>query len=143
MSTSQPFAALMSQSAKPITHALRHMPPEHPARELGGDAQAVPHAPQFIGSLASCTQLIPHWVCPASQLDAHTPAAASHTGVAPEHARPHAPQFIVVLSEASQPLAGLRSQSSNPVAHAERQTPSTHEDIAFAVCSQRRAQAPQ
>ena len=52
--------------------------------------QAVPQAPQFWGSDASCTQAPPHEVSPAPHDVAQTPKSQT---VPAEHAAPQAPQF--------------------------------------------------
>ncbi|MEZ4393713.1 MAG: hypothetical protein R3A48_21800 [Polyangiales bacterium] len=60
-----------------------------PALHVCPASHAVPHAPQFIGSLRRSRQLAPQALSPAPQLAAHAPAA--HT-VPAGHAAPHAPQ---------------------------------------------------
>jgi hypothetical protein len=49
---SHPFEADPSQSAKPGAHAMPHVIAVHAGDAFGAVAQAVPHAPQFIGSFA-------------------------------------------------------------------------------------------
>jgi hypothetical protein len=51
-----------------------------------------------------------------------------------EHAVPQVPQFVAVVSEASQPLAGLPSQSPKPDEQAPvAQEPPTQLGVPFAV----------
>jgi hypothetical protein len=46
-STSQPFAAMPSQSAKPSAQVMPHTPAAHDAVALAREGQAFPHAPQW------------------------------------------------------------------------------------------------
>lgn len=81
-------------------------------------AQRVPQRPQCAVSLVVATSqplsaLPSQSANPAAQLaTAHAPARQLAVVLGNEHARPHAPQFAAsVASDASQPLAALRSQS--------------------------------
>ena len=50
-SSSHPLTALPSQSPYPAAQANPQVPPEQVAEAFGGDGHAVPHAPQWAGSL--------------------------------------------------------------------------------------------
>jgi hypothetical protein len=69
------------------------------------------------------------------QLVPHTPAA--HVAVPPVgagHALPQRPQCaMAVLVLASQPLAGLMSQSPKPALQVNPHVPETHEGVALAA----------
>jgi hypothetical protein len=103
VATSQPFAALASQSAWPAVHTSPHAPAAHVGIELVPLGHAWPHAPQLPVSIAVATSqplvAAPSQSAkPGSQLvAAHAPAA--HTGRAwvSAHAWPHAPQFAPSL----------------------------------------------
>jgi hypothetical protein len=53
---SQPFVALRSQSAKPVPHAKAHVDDAQTAVAFAAAGQALPHAPQFAGSLRVSAQ---------------------------------------------------------------------------------------
>src|SRR4051812_43500332 len=54
MLTSQPFAAFLSQSAKPwLQPVIAQVPFKHDTIALAAPVHSLPHAPQFFGSLAT------------------------------------------------------------------------------------------
>ena len=59
------------------------------------------------------------------------------------HARSHAPQVPGALSEASQPLAGLPSQSAKPALHTMPHAPAAHVAVALARAGHALPQRPQ
>lgn len=60
------------------------------------------------------------------------------------HVVPHAPQFISsIASSASQPLPAMKSQSSKPVAHTQRQLEATHTASAPSGSGHPKPHAPQ
>ena len=63
-----------------------------PALQTSPVAHALPHAPQFAGSLDGSTQAVPHVIWPAG----HTQAPALQVCPMPQ-ALPHAPQFAPSL----------------------------------------------
>ncbi len=119
-SASQPFAAMPSQSAKPVTHANPHAVPSHVGVAFGiADGHGEHDVPQP-RTLVFRVQLVPHaWY---SALHLSTQAPATHVGVpsvGAVHAAMHAPQFAgSVLTLASQAFDASPSQSRNPGRHA-------------------------
>jgi hypothetical protein len=99
ISTSQSLRSA-SQSAKPDSHS------GCPPAQIWCSPAALPHAPQFLGSVSVFTHDLPHKVRtphPARQLD------PSHTGRAVEHDVEHEPQCAGSVTDVSQP--GTSSQS--------------------------------
>ena len=90
----------VGQVQTPETHVS---PPRH----------ALPHAPQFAGSLFSSTHAPEHAVRPVPHPAEQTPLRQS--GVAPEQTVPHAPQF-----------AGSDDTSTHAPPHARVPTGQTH-----------------
>jgi hypothetical protein len=119
--TSQPLAALPSQSPKPALHeATRHAPAAQAPTPLAG-AQARLHAPQCVDELAVFTSqplaALPSQSAKPAAHDAttHRPPAQALVALARAQRVPQAPQLAaLVLSEVSQPLAALPSQSPKP-----------------------------
>jgi hypothetical protein len=114
--TSHPVAAIVSQSAKSSSQTPS---PHDPAVHLPSAWSArhwVPQPPQCWVSVAVSTQLDPHCTAAgaahaATQVlapDASTP----QSGVVSAHAVAHAPQSLGLISEASQPVEAIVSQSS-------------------------------
>ena len=126
--TSQPFAALMSQLAKPALHAMAHVPLEHEGVPFV-PLQTVPQAPQWVAFVFLFTSqpvcaLLSQSAKPALQAMAHT--LFKHEGVpfVPLHTPPQPPQWVAsAVRSASHPLAGSRSQSPNPALQARLQIP--------------------
>jgi hypothetical protein len=138
--TSQPLAALMSQSAKPILQlATRHVPAAHAGAPLGVE-HTLPHAPQLDAFVCVLTSqplagFRSQSAKPALQLaTAHIPAAHAGVPFAIAQVLPHEPQlaaFVCVFT--SQPFAGFPSQSAKPALQlAIPQPPAVHTPVALA-----------
>jgi hypothetical protein len=147
--TSQPLAALPSQSANPAAQVKPQRPAAQAGVALSAPMHTVPQAPQW-------ETLVPVLVSqPLAALPSQSPKPAAHiatahwpivqaaVALARSHRVVHAPQRLVsVLRLTSQPLRGSLSQSAKgavqrPTAH----TPSRHAAWALAT-SQRLPQAP-
>ncbi len=148
--TSQPLAAIPSQSPKPVSQdATVHAPAAHPATPLVAE-QAVPHAPQWLVVTASSTSqplaASPSQSAkPASQVKVHAPIAQALLAWARAgHATPQPPQWLVLVRvSTSQPLAAMPSQSpKGAVQRATAQTPATQPGSALGAV-QAVPQAPQ
>ncbi|MFO0560349.1 MAG: hypothetical protein U0269_20195 [Polyangiales bacterium] len=146
VSTSQPLAGFMSQSAKPALQRTPQAPSAHVAAALGPAEQTRPHIPQlFTSVVASTHETIPPLVqrmLGSGQSKRHVPAPH----ICPAgHALPHAPQFIGLdRVSASQPLVGSRSQSAKPASHAPiPHVPIVHEAAALAGAGHARPHEPQ
>jgi hypothetical protein len=140
VAASQPFAAFMSQFAKPMLQAPSpHAPAAHAAAALAGAAQLRPHIPQLVTVvLVLVSQPFARFM---SQLPKPAPHEIPqnpppHVAVPPvlEHARPHAPQCATLtLVLVSHPLPLFMSQFAKPalqppIAHA----PPLHDALALA-----------
>ena len=136
--TSQPLAALRSQSAKPAAQRIAHTPLAQLAVPWV-ESQTVPHAPQLAASvpMAVSQPLLTgpaQWAKPAWHVvTAHVPAAQLVVAWGNAQALPHAPQFVLVVSGDSQPVATLLSQSPKPGLHVIWQAPAVHCEVA--VCA--------
>ncbi len=112
---SQPFAAVPSQSPKDALHTCTVQAPlAQPFAATFGSAQAVPHAPQFDGSMEvfaqNCAEPVPQVASGDAQVVRHMPP--EHTWPAPQVV-PHAPQFALsVCVFTSQPSAAMALQSA-------------------------------
>jgi hypothetical protein len=145
---SQPFAGFPSQLPKPPLQLWTwQLPPPHVATPFA-TAHALPHAPQWVVLLSAVSQplaMLPSQlpkpvVQPAS---AHIPALQDALPLAKEHALPHIPQCVVLLSEVSQPLAMLPSQSPKPLLHVYRQPLIAQLTVALGRAAHALPQAPQ
>jgi hypothetical protein len=134
---SQPFDGLPSQSLNPALHeATWHVPLPQVAVAFGSE-HATPHAPQLPSVFSAVSQ--PFAGLPSQLLKPALHAPSSHVPLSQvavafglEHAVPHAPQLPSVFSVASQPFAGLPSQSLKPALHdATWQVPLLHVAVAF------------
>jgi hypothetical protein len=102
-STSQPLAAVPSQSPKPAAQRRAHAPAEHTPVALGPPAQARPQAPQLPASVPRNTShplagLVSQSAKPASQVNPQRPAAQVRAALATAgQALPHAPQSVTSL----------------------------------------------
>ena len=146
VSVSQPLAALMSQSAKPASHATAQRPAAQVAVWLAATPHATPHAPQFARSVVRSAQVsFGQRVCAPGQPVPHVeaPPAVVQTGVAPAQALPHAPQCDEPVSGASQPLAGFMSQSAKPAVQAREHIPMAHVAVWLAPPTHGAPHAPQ
>lgn len=109
---SQPFVALLSQSAKPATHEPEHEPAAHARVQFGRSAQSVPHPPQLSGSARVSTHEPEHIVVPIEHIDVHTAGLRVPSHIKPAaHTLRQLPQLLVVVTDVSQPLLGSLSQS--------------------------------
>ncbi len=135
---SQPFTALPSQFAKPALQAARsHAPAAQRPTPFAG-AHARPHAPQFavllVGSVSQPFEGSPsQFANPVVHAPiTHDPVEHAAPAWAKAHAFPHIPQLARLLRvSASQPFAGLPSQSPAPAVHASAQRPATHDAVAL------------
>lgn len=120
--------ALPSQSPFGAVHDET---PQTPALQIGVPpeaGQALPHVPQFFGSC--CTLVSQPLFATESQLSKpalhwanwQVPVEHEAVALAMAHTLPQEPQSVSVLSDASQPVAGLLSQSPKP----ELQAPMPH-----------------
>jgi hypothetical protein len=139
--TSQPLAALPSQSAKPAAHdATTHRPPAQALVALAR-AQRVPQAPQLVALVLSevsqpLAALPSQSPKPASQAKVHArlaQRAAALAGTA--QARPQVPQWATLVARSAQ----APSQTVCPAGQFEAHTPALHTRPA----AQRAPQAPQ
>jgi hypothetical protein len=134
---SQPLASLLSQSPHPSVHATIWQPPV--AHELVALArvQRTPQPPQLVELVSGASQPLV-----ASPSQSPKPAAQRATPHAPltqlgvpavvEQILPQVPQLVTLLSDVSQPLAGLPSQSAKPVAHVGTHAPDVQATVPLA-----------
>ncbi len=133
VSTSQPFAAVASQSVNPAAHVPTAQRPATHAAVAFASMQRLPHAPQFTGSVAVFTsqpsvsmplQLpnpVLHWMSQVALTQ--TLVALARMG----QAFLHIPQLPTLSeSRASQPFAATMSQSPYPAVHSNVQRPIVH-----------------
>ena len=122
MSTSQPFAGFMSQSANPGLQTMLHEPFVHEAVPFV-PSQADAHELQFCGSLVRSTSqpfdaLRSQSANPELQTMMQAPLMHEAVPFVESHTVPHALQFWgSALRSASQPLAAFMSQSPKPALH--------------------------
>jgi hypothetical protein len=103
------------QRVSPEAHVrgvVPHAAEVHVATVPGGDGQTVPQTPQLAGSLDLSVHLLPHFASGSVQVAVHP--VGPQTGVPPEHDVPQAPHVAALARSASQPFAGLPSQSAHP-----------------------------
>src|SRR5262245_58331130 len=112
--TSQPFAAMPSQSWKSPSQTNPHVEPAHVGDALGGSAHAFPHEPQCMRLVRVSAHVPEQCVSPDGQLERHEPSL--HTSPV-SHALPQPPQSMGVVRSTSQPSSGIVLQSSHPVTH--------------------------
>jgi hypothetical protein len=107
---SQPSLAVALQSPHNASHApTLHAEALHtPAAR--SNVHALLHAPQCCALLVRSTHVVPH----ALLGHAVTQFGASQLGVRPPHALPQLPQLLAVISDVSQPVLGIESQSPKP-----------------------------
>lgn len=136
---SQPFAAFISQSAKPPLHAIEHFAELHVGVPLFV-LHTAPHDPQsslsvwrfdsqpFVGSPSQSANV------PLHDWTAHAPPEHIAFAFVSEHACPHMPQWKTsVCVFVSQPSPGIRLHSANGAAHApSAQLPALQTGAAFA-----------
>jgi len=128
---SQPFDTLPSQLPNPASQAIEQAPSEQLAVPFVL-LQAVPQLPQF-ATLAFVLTSQPfverpsQFANPALHVPSvHVPDGHDSLAFGKLHVEPHDPQSVSVLSDVSQPLAALPSQSPSPGLHVETpQAPAT------------------
>jgi hypothetical protein len=134
------LATLLSQLAKPTSQvATLQRPAVQRPVPLAG-RHTVPHVPQLVALVcASTSQPLAGFMSqsrkPAAQVYVHVPLLHDATALGrAAHARPQVPQCATELrTSASQPFAGLLSQSPKPVVHAATwQRPAVHDGVALA-----------
>jgi hypothetical protein len=106
VSTSHPFAAVPSQSAKPVEHAAMAQAELAHFALAWESAQTLLHAPQLFGSDDRDAHVPLQFVSPEGQFDLHAyPPLVSppHTGVAPLQAVEQPPQVAVDPRYVAQP----------------------------------------
>src|SRR5204863_574988 len=112
--TSQPFCALLSQSAYPGTQPpLLHIPALQPITTLAGAGQALPHIPQWATlEVISTPHPFPSILsqlpkpCEQAETTQAPPAQAATARGSCAHTEPQPPQLLGSMSEwISQPLA--------------------------------------
>jgi len=122
---SQPFDAIMSQSAKPRSHAATAHDPLRQAGVACGSAHALPHAPQLAtDEPRSTSQPLPAIMSQSSNPVRHTDphrlavqVAIVSGGVG--HAMPHAPQWVGLDARSTQlPAQSVGVGSLHPLTHA-------------------------
>jgi hypothetical protein len=117
--SSQPFAAIMSQSRNPATHS-QVAPPTHASLA----PQATPQAPQSVTVTRAISQPSIGSPLQSSKPGAHAHALAAQFSLVAQ-AMPHAPQLAAsMVMSASQPLTTLPSQSRRFAGQAH--SPATH-----------------
>jgi hypothetical protein len=137
---SQPLAAIMSQSPKPVSQVAVAQRPSMHAGVPRAVTQARPQAPQDITrepvsvSHPSATMSLQSPKPGMHMSMAQAPPMHAPTALAGLHARPQAPQWAAVaLRFTSQPLAAIMSQSAKPAMHVPTaQAPATQFAVAFA-----------
>ncbi len=138
MLTSQPFAALPSQFAKPVLQVSPQVLIAHVGVALGGVGHTAPQRPQLFRSVVVLTSqpfaaLPSQFAKPVLQVNPQVPIA--HVGVAlggVGHKVPQRPQCIALVPVlTSQPFAALPSQFAKPVLQVSPQTPIAHVPVAF------------
>jgi hypothetical protein len=133
VAVSQPFPMSSSQSPQPLAHASAQLPPAQLASALDALGHALPHPPQWSGSVEVRTQLEPHCIptVHAAPQPYPEPARSLQSGSGSAHETPHIPHAVGTESGASHPVDAIRSQSPNPALQVRRQLPSTHATVAL------------
>jgi hypothetical protein len=149
VSTSQPLAALPSQSPKPAAQVMAQAPALHDAAPFV-DGHALPQRPQCAGALrVSTSQPLAGSPSQSAKPGLHEatpqrPAAHAPTALGGAQAMPQPPQLRAsARASTSQPLVGAPSQSAYPSAHIGLQRPAAHTADPLAGRSQRVVQVPQ
>jgi hypothetical protein len=144
LSTSQPLAALPSQSAKPIAHVSTLQTPFEHTLVACGSMHTFVHEPQLLTSFSVSTSqplaaMPSQFPKPAEQLPtSHMPALHFGFACRSEHAFAHIPQSsLLTLVLTSQPSAESPLQSPYGAMHGPRMhTPPEHAGIAFGNAEQ-------
>jgi hypothetical protein len=150
VSTSQPSAATMLQSARPVVQVNPQVPIAQVVVAPARPGHTVPHAPHAATLLA---MLVSH---PLATFASQSARPMSHmlTEQLPPvqlaappmtvHTRPQPPQCeVLVRRSTSHPLAALPSQSAKPALHAYTQPPLVQLAVALALAAHARPQPPQ
>ena len=127
--TSQPFAALPSQSAKPALHTRPQVPVVHVAVPLFGVGQAWSQVPQLLTSACTLVQIsdVAQNVVPVGHELTQVPLEQCVPAAQP---MPQPPQLVLVPRVVSQPLAAAPSQFAKPVLHAPTaHAPAVHASV--------------
>jgi hypothetical protein len=119
--TSQPFAWMPSQSAKPALHEPTTQLPFEQAAVAFGTLQTRPHIPQLAAAVLRLVSQ-PSWAMRlqsakggAHWFTAHAPAAHALLALGSEQTKSHEPQFCAsAWMFTSQPLPATVSQSTKP-----------------------------
>jgi hypothetical protein len=120
-----------------------HFPPEHAGDEPSpGAPQTRPQVPQLAASVARLLQVFPHFVYPALQVMAHTPALQVVTpfGVVGQTV-PQVPQLVTLVCRSTQAPLHMVSVPVQPMLH----TPALHTGLEpeIVLVGQTLRQAPQ
>jgi hypothetical protein len=142
MSTSQPFAAMPSQSAKPESQAMPHDTPEtHVGVACGAEGHMTLQPPHAMGLVTLFSQPFATIPSQSAKPCAHDPIAQLpelHAGAAfgTEQTCEHVPQFALSVEVViSQPFAIFPSQSPKPPLQAATHAPAMHAAAPFAITS--------
>src|SRR5690349_6575935 len=144
---SQPLLGLPSQSANPGAQVGTQTPALQAVAPCAL-AQVTPHAPQFDVVLSWVSQPLPGMPSqlpnpPLQPVSVQVPVEHDALALGSWQVNPQPPQLLLVLSGASQPLAGLLSQLPRPALQAPSvHCPPGHDSLALAR-SQTTPQPPQ
>lgn len=136
--TSQPFATLPSQFAKPALQVMPHALPEQNAVPFV-PLHALPQLPQWLAvfvvftsqPFAALPSQLPN---PALQVMPQFPPPQVAVPFVELHTLPQEPQLLVLFDVLiSQPLACAPSQFAKPALHEMLQLPAVHDGVPFAV----------
>jgi hypothetical protein len=148
--TSHPLAAFMSQSAKPVLHAIPHVPALHVAVAFAPPGHVRPHTPQLaVDVRVSASHPLAAFMSqsPKPVLQARPQRPAAHVADAFAPLAQAVPQELQlrasVLSATSQPLAGFVSQSPKPGLQVYPQRPVAHVRVALITAGHALPHAPQ
>ncbi len=115
---------------------MKQQPPAvQVAVEFVGAVQVLLHEPQWVGSVARLTQLLPQrsgvgLEQPVEQV--YEPPTELQRGADAGQLCPQAPQLVARLKSVSQPLVGSPSQSAKPGSQVNEQLVPSHVGVAFA-----------
>lgn len=119
MLVSQPVAAFVSQSSKPVSQVNPQVPAVQVGLALGGSTHRIPQPLQLATSVVMSTQLMPQVVSPAPHPPVHVnaPTVPLHKGVGSSQTTPQLLQLPGLPRNASQPFPGFMSQLPYPGSH--------------------------
>jgi hypothetical protein len=133
---SQPLAPLPSQLPQPESHPENEQAPVmHVAPVAWAGEHPTPQAPQFTSvvrdaSHPSASMLLQSAQGVSQLVIRQAPVAQDSVARGRSHATPQAAQLVSVVSEVSQPLARMPSQSPQPRSQLGTQAPPTQDDVA-------------